>query len=81
MEKYKDSQFGEVEVLFTHTDKILTEEGDVIGKSIEKICRLPNGHFVIAQEKIFETVPHLPMHSEYYVKKEWIDLIIKNRLL
>jgi hypothetical protein len=80
MEKYKDTQFGTVEVLYTHVDKILTEDNDVIGQSIEKFCKLPNGHYIIAQEKIFDAVPNLPMHSEYYVKKEWIELIVKNGL-
>jgi hypothetical protein len=80
MEKYKDTQFGTVEVLYTHVDKILTEDNDAIGQSIEKFCKLPNGHYIIAQEKIFDAVPNLPMHSEYYVKKEWIELIVKNGL-
>lgn len=80
MEKYQDSQFGNVEVLLAHESKIISEENEVIGTSYEKICKLPNGHYVISQKKVFDEVPNHPMYSEYYVKKEWIDLIVENNL-
>ena len=81
MEKYHDSQFGEVEVLLTYVSKIFTENvEEPIGDSFEKICKLPNGHYLIAQKKVFNEAPNLPMHSEYYVKREWIELITKNNL-
>ena len=81
MEKYLDSQFGEVEVLLSHVSKIITEkENIVIGDCFEKICKLPNGHYLIVQKKVFNEAPNHPLHSEYYVKKEWVDLIIKHNL-
>lgn len=81
MEKYHDSQFGEVQVLLTYISKIVTEnDGTVIGDSFEKICKLPNGHYLIAQKKIFNEAPNLPMTTEYYVKKEWIELIKEHNL-
>lgn len=79
MKKYRDSQFGEVEVLYTHIEDIIHEEL-VIGKNTENICKLPNGHYIIAQEKVFNEVPNHPMYNEFYVKKEWIELISKNSL-
>jgi hypothetical protein len=80
MENYKDSQFGNVEVLLSHEVRIISEEGVEIGTSYEQICKLPNGHYVISQKKVFDEVPNHPMYSEYYVKKEWVELIVKNNL-
>ena len=74
MEKYRDSQFGEVEI-----QDIIHEEL-VIGKNTESFCKLPNGHYLISQKKVFEVSPNNPMYTEYFVKKEWIDLIVKNGL-
>ena len=77
MKKYRDSQFGEVEILYAHEEDIIHEEL-VIGKNTENICKLPNGHYVISQKKVFDVSPNNPMYTEYFVKKEWIELISKN---
>ena len=66
MKKYRDSQFGEVEILYAHEEDIIHEE------------LVPNGHYVISQKKVFDVSPNNPMYTEYFVKKEWIELISKN---
>lgn len=81
MKTYNDSEFGTIEVTKTiEVREIYPETGEVIGKSVDDICLLPNGEFLIFRTKYFDAAPETHYQSRHFVLTEWIKKIYSGDL-